>query len=101
MGRVRQTKEEEEKEAAEKIVRERLLEWFFVSPCGQHIVTRYYEKTEEEAWRRMSIGCFVPSDRPSYIKWHKDKGFTMSLKRPVPRKKQEMITNGIHLQDGR
>ena len=79
-----------------------IAEWFFITPCGRHIVTRYWEASEADAWRREGMRMAIPADRPAYIDALKRQGFTMSLIPPPPQPPpQIMVTDGLHLLDGR
>lgn len=79
-----------------------LIEWFFLTPCGRYVVTRYREATEEEAWQRESMNRTIPADRPRYVASLKAQGFAMSLTPPPPPPPPRvMVTNGLHLQDAR
>ena len=79
-----------------------IAEWFFITPCGRHIVTRYWEASETDAWRREGMRVAYPGDRPAYIDALKRQGFTMSLIPPPPQPPpQIMVTDGLHLLDGR
>ena len=79
-----------------------IAERFFITPCGRHIVTRYWEASETDAWRREGMREAYPADRPAYIDDLKRQGFTMSLiPPPQPPPPQIMVTSGLHLLDGR
>ena len=43
----------------------------------------------------------IPADRPAYIDALKRQGFTVSLIPPLPQPPQIMVTDGLHLLDGR
>lgn len=78
-------------------------EWYYLAPNGAGIVTRYYEPTEEAAWRKAVWFPHQSTDESNAkIRQYKAQGFRMSLTPPpAPPPPQVMVVSGLHLQDGR
>ena len=60
------------------------VEYYFITPCGNHVVTRYQAISDDDAWSIAAKHfCVIPADRPAWIVKAKLDGFRMSTRPPV------------------
>ncbi len=63
-------------------------EWFYITPDGENVVTRYLADSEAKAWEQAAKHfCLIPADRPAWTVKAKLDGFRMSLKPPAEPKR--------------